>query len=86
MSYGAEEARAAADAIRSKLGGKTPVAAIVLGSGLGGLADEIEAIARIPYREIPGFPTATVAGHAGALVAGTLGGKFVLALAGRFHM
>jgi purine-nucleoside phosphorylase len=86
MSYGAEQAREAADAIRSKLGGETPAAAIVLGSGLGGLADEIEATARIPYREIPGFPTATVAGHAGALVAGRLGGKFVLALAGRFHM
>ena len=62
------------------------VAAIVLGSGLGALADEIEQPVRIPFRDIPGFPTATVAGHAGALIAGRLEGKPVLALAGRFHM
>jgi purine-nucleoside phosphorylase len=84
--YGANDARVAADAIRAKLGGKQPVAAIILGSGLGGLADEIDVMARIPYAEIPGFPKATVAGHAGALIAGQLAGKFVLALAGRFHM
>lgn len=86
QSFGAQEARQAADVIRPRLGGATPDAAIVLGSGLGGLSDEIEAVARIPFAEIPGFPTATVVGHAGALIAGTLGGKFVLALAGRFHM
>jgi purine-nucleoside phosphorylase len=85
-AYGAARAREAADAIRSRLNGRQPVAAIILGSGLGGLADEIEAVARIPFADIPGFPTATVAGHAGALIAGTLGGKFVVALAGRFHM
>jgi purine-nucleoside phosphorylase len=85
-TFGARDARHAADTIRAKLGGKTPAAAIVLGSGLGGLADEIDAVARIPFRDIPGFPTATVAGHAGALIAGTLAGKFVVALAGRFHM
>jgi purine-nucleoside phosphorylase len=84
--YGTADALAAAAAIRPKLGGRTPDAAIVLGSGLGGLADEIDAAARIKYAEVPGFPTATVAGHAGALIAGTLGGKFVIALAGRFHM
>src|SRR3954451_18502171 len=80
------EAREAADAIRTQIGDAVPTTAIVLGSGLGGLADEIDAVARIPFREIPGFPTATVAGHAGALIAGTLAGKFVVALAGRFHM
>jgi purine-nucleoside phosphorylase len=85
-AFGAADAKAAADAIRPRLGGRTPVAAIVLGSGLGGLADDIDAVARIPYSEVPGFPTATVAGHAGALIAGTLGGQFVIALAGRFHM
>jgi purine-nucleoside phosphorylase len=85
-AYGAERAREAADAIRGRIGGATPAAAIILGSGLGGLADEIDAVARIPFAEIPGFPTATVVGHAGALIAGALGGKFVLALAGRFHM
>jgi purine-nucleoside phosphorylase len=84
--FGAQQAREAADVIRPHLGGVVPAAAIVLGSGLGGLADEIQAVARIPFGEIPGFPTATVVGHAGALIAGTLAGKFVLALAGRFHM
>jgi purine-nucleoside phosphorylase len=85
-SYGAHDARVAADAIRARIGDDIPSAAIVLGSGLGGLADEIDAVARIPYREVPGFPAATVAGHAGALVVGRLAGKFVLALAGRFHL
>jgi purine-nucleoside phosphorylase len=84
--FGAEAAALAANAIRDRLGGGVPVAAIVLGSGLGALADQIDAVARIPYREVPGFPFATVVGHAGALIAGTLEGKFVLALAGRFHM
>ncbi|MDE3129348.1 MAG: purine-nucleoside phosphorylase, partial [Gemmatimonadota bacterium] len=59
---------------------------IVLGSGLGGLAARIHAPTVIPYGEIPGFPRATVAGHAGELLAGTLAGRPVLALAGRFHM
>jgi purine-nucleoside phosphorylase len=85
-SFGAEAARLAAQAIRQRIGDRVPQAAIVLGSGLGGLADEIGAATRIAYREIPGFPTATVAGHASALIAGELAGKFVVALAGRFHM
>jgi purine-nucleoside phosphorylase len=84
--FGAAAANAAADAIRDRLGGRVPSAAIVLGSGLGSLADEIDAVARIPFREVPGFPSATVVGHSGTLIAGTLAGKFVLALAGRFHM
>jgi purine-nucleoside phosphorylase len=83
--HGARAARSAADLIRARIGSQAPVAAIVLGSGLGGLADDIEPVATIPYREIPGFPSATVAGHAGALIAGTLAGRRVLALAGRFH-
>jgi len=86
--FGAPQAREAADVVRARLGDHAlaPVAAIVLGSGLGGLADDIDAVATIPFRDIPGFPTATVAGHAGALIAGRLEGKFVVALAGRFHM
>jgi purine-nucleoside phosphorylase len=59
---------------------------IILGSGLGGIAGAIDSPIRIPYREIPGFPTAGVAGHAGELVAGTLAGTPVVALSGRFHM
>jgi len=86
MSFGQREARAAADVVRRRIGDNVPAAAIVLGSGLGGLADEISAVAKIPYGDVPGFPAATVAGHAGALIAGTLAGRFVLAFAGRFHV
>ena len=58
---------------------------LILGSGLGELADEIENPIIIPYEEIPSFPVSTVEGHAGQLVYGMLGGKHVLALQGRFH-
>lgn len=86
VSYNGTSALAAADAIRHRLGNTTPAAAIILGSGLGGLAAQIETFARIPFSDIPGFPSATVAGHAGELIAGTLGARRVLALSGRFHM
>lgn len=85
-AYGAAAARRAADAIRARLGDATPVAGIILGSGLGGLASRIASPVAIPFAEVPGFPTATVVGHAGKLIAGTLGGRPVVALAGRFHM
>jgi purine-nucleoside phosphorylase len=84
--YGRDAARKAADAIRSKSNGFTPQVAIVLGSGLGGLANDIENAIRVSYEDIPGFPTPTVVGHAGEVVLGRLGGKPVAALAGRFHM
>ncbi len=84
--YGTRAADAAAAAIAARVGHETPVAAVVLGSGLGGLAEQIERTATIPFRDIPGFPAATVAGHAGALIVGRLDGRVVLALAGRFHM
>jgi purine-nucleoside phosphorylase len=64
----------------------TPRVAVVLGSGLGGIADAVAAAARVPYRDVPGFPAATIAGHAGELIAGSLAGVPVVALAGRFHM
>lgn len=89
-SYGSKAARAAADALGARvadaLGGERPVAGIILGSGLGGLAGRIEGARKIAYSEVPGFPSATVAGHAGALFVGRLGGRPVIALAGRFHM
>lgn len=85
-SYGRDAARKSADAIRARTGAETPVIGIVLGSGLGGLAADIEDAVRIPFGEVPGFPTATVVGHAGAVVSGKLGGRPVVALAGRFHM
>ncbi len=74
----------AAAAIRTRLG-EPPELAIVLGSGLGPLADEIEAEAVIPYAEIPHFPVSTAPGHEGKLVAGRLAGKRVLAYKGRVH-
>jgi purine-nucleoside phosphorylase len=86
VAYGRAAARKAADAIRERVGHSRPDIGIVLGSGLGGLAQEIEGAKRVSFNEIPGFPAATVSGHAGALVAGKLGGRNVVALAGRFHM
>ena len=84
-SYGAAAAKAAAHALRGRIG-VTPRVGIVLGSGLGGIASAIEQPVHVPYRDIPGFPSATVAGHAGELIAGTLAGTPVVALSGRFHM
>ena len=84
--YGRDAARKSADAIRARTSDQKPVLGIVLGSGLGGLADDIEDAVRIPFADIPGFPAATVVGHAGQFVSGTLGGKPVVTLAGRFHM
>jgi purine-nucleoside phosphorylase len=65
--------------------GAAPDVAIVLGTGLGGLASEIAVAATIPYADIPGFPLSTVESHAGRLLCGTLGGKTVVAMQGRFH-
>lgn len=65
--------------------GQTPDVAIVLGSGLGKLADRIENPLIIPYKEIPHFKQSTAIGHKGNLIYGTLGGKKVLAMQGRFH-
>ncbi len=58
---------------------------IILGSGLGGLVNEIEIKEKIPYEEIPNFPVSTVDGHSGQLIFGILGGKKILAMQGRFH-
>ncbi len=62
-----------------------PQIAVILGSGLGALADDVQVDAIFPYSEIPGFPVSTVAGHAGQLVLGTLAGKKVVVMRGRFH-
>jgi purine-nucleoside phosphorylase len=85
-SYSTESAASAADAIRSRIGPLSPSVAIILGSGLGGLAGRIADASRIGFADIPGFPVATVAGHDGAVIAGLLGDRPVLALSGRFHM
>ena len=68
-----------------RLAGRTPAVALVLGSGLGGLVDEVADSVRIPYGEIPGFPHSGVSGHAGQVVAGLFNGTPVLMLAGRAH-
>lgn len=73
-----------ANYISSKISVK-PTIAIILGSGLGDLADQIQNRVNIPYEEIPHFPVSTVEGHAGQLVIGELEGKTVLAMQGRFH-
>lgn len=62
-----------------------PTIGLILGSGLGELADEIEDAVKIDYKDIPHFPVSTVEGHAGKLVIGKLKGKAVLAMQGRFH-
>ena len=76
----------AAEYIKGRIGASAePVAGIVLGSGLGKLADKIENPVVIPYKEIPHFPASTAVGHKGNFIAGTLGGQFVVAMQGRFH-
>ena len=79
------EIKEAAAAIRDKLAGREPAVGLILGSGLGDLADQVEDAVSIAYEEIPHFPVSTVAGHAGRFVAGTLEGKPVIVMQGRFH-
>jgi purine-nucleoside phosphorylase len=79
-----DRVQAAARTIRDR-SPRRPAAAIILGTGLGGLAKEIKAEAVIPYEEIPGFPLSTVEAHAGRLILGSLSGKPVVAMQGRFH-
>jgi len=79
-----EQYDAAAEAIRSRTRHK-PRVGLILGSGLGVLADSAIDADIIPYNEIPGFPVSTVAGHAGRLVVGELAGAQVAIMQGRFH-
>mgnify|MGYP002619979142 CR=1 FL=1 len=75
----------AADSLLDRLEGRKPVVGIILGSGLGKLADEIPDPLVIPYGELPGFPVSTAIGHKGNFIVGTLGGKCVIAMQGRIH-
>jgi len=79
-----EQVERAADVVRSRFG-RQPDAAVILGTGLGGLASRVAVEASIDYADIPGFPLSTVESHAGRLLCGTLAGKTVVAMQGRFH-
>lgn len=76
--------REAASSVRQHLS-TPPQIGLILGSGLGDLAEQIESPVAIPYKDIPNFPVSTVEGHAGRFVSGRLAGKSVLAMQGRFH-
>ena len=71
--------------IKDRIHGLQPVLGIVLGSGLGKLADSIQDPIVIPYRELPDFPVSTAVGHKGNFIVGKLGGKTVIAMQGRIH-
>ncbi len=75
----------AVDILVERLAGRQPKVALVLGSGLGGLVDEVSDAVRIPYGDLPGFPHSGVTGHAGMLVAGDFNGTPVIMMAGRAH-
>lgn len=75
----------AANYVLERIGEQKPVVGIVLGSGLGKLADQIENPIVIPYKEIPEFPVSTAIGHKGNFIYGDMGGKKVIAMQGRFH-
>ena len=79
-----EKIKATASYIKEKIKA-SPEIGIILGTGLGGLANEIEILESIPYKEIPNFPVSTVDGHASRLIYGKLGSREVLAMQGRFH-
>ena len=76
---------AASDYLSTRLQGRKPVIGIVLGSGLGKLADQIEDPIIVPYGDIPGFPVSTAIGHKGNFIIGDLAGKCVIAMQGRIH-
>jgi len=80
-----EDVQDATRVVRERWQG-VPKVGLILGTGLGALAEEIEAEATIPYGEVPFFPQSTVLGHKGQLVCGTLAGRSVMAMEGRFHL
>ncbi|NBI30396.1 purine-nucleoside phosphorylase [Chengkuizengella marina] len=84
-NFSSEYIKESAEFIKGKLK-DSPEIGLILGSGLGVLADQIESAIEIPYEEIPHFPVSTVEGHDGKLVIGLLEGKNVLMMKGRFHL
>ena len=80
-----EEIKNTAAWIREQTSGFRPEIGIVLGTGLGDFAEQIEAAYSLDYKSIPGFPVSTVEGHKGRMIFGTLEGRKVVAMQGRFH-
>lgn len=85
ISHNWDDVQEASQAIRDRWPG-APEVGLVLGTGLGALAREIESEATVPYADLPHFPRSTVASHAGRLVCGRLAGWPVMAMEGRFHL
>ena len=85
MDQRIERINKAAEYIKERLVGRQPKVALILGSGLGPIADSVKDPIVIPYKEIPGFPVSTAVGHKGNFLSGTLHGVQVLVMQGRFH-
>ena len=85
MSYTIEHYRASADFLRARLGSFVPKVAMILGSGLGYLGDQVENPIAVDYKDIPNFKASTAPGHKGRLVFGTLEGQKVAVMQGRMH-
>lgn len=83
--YSFEDYKTSSDYIKQKIGDKKPKIAIILGSGLGSLGEEIEEKIVIKYEDIPNFPVSTVEGHKGELIIGKLNDIELIAMNGRFH-
>ena len=85
MEYTFAQYRESADAVQEKIGDFQPEVALILGSGLGYLGDEVENAVAVDYKDIPHFKASTAPGHKGRLVLGTLKGKRVAVMQGRMH-
>ena len=85
MDERVERIHKAADYIKERIGDRQPVVGIVLGSGLGKLADIVKDPVVIPYKTIPGFPVSTAIGHKGNFLVGEISGKQVIMMQGRIH-
>lgn len=80
-----DQIKGCAEYLKKRIGNLTPEIGIILGSGLGSLADSISDAVTVPYSEMPEMPVSTALGHKGNFIVGTLGGKCVIAMQGRFH-
>lgn len=85
MNFTYQQYQESADAVRSRIGSFAPKVAMILGSGLGYMGDEVDGAVAVPYGEIPHFKTSTAPGHKGQLVFGTLAGQRVAVMQGRMH-